>query len=111
MSTTYLRGCAHCAALTTTADPTSAHVYCPTCTTRQPTWQEWADTLAPGDHAYLQPGLAWHDMTRSEHVIVARSASAVTVQIPGLPASLRTVHITDLTRCDVTPRPTQGWMP
>jgi hypothetical protein len=108
LGTRYLRSCSACAAHILTTDPTSSHVYCPDCKAQRPTGEQWCAALTPGDRCYVQPTAAWHGLSRSEHVIVARDGNTVTVQIIGLPESRRPVAVTDLCPHDVTPR-TGAW--
>lgn len=108
LGTRYLRACSRCAAHILTNDPTSSHVYCPTCAAEQPTWEEWSAAIGPGSRCYVQPAAAWRGNSRSEHTVVARDGDTVTVQIIGLPESRRLVTITSLCPHDVTPR-TGGW--
>lgn len=84
-------------------------MYCPTCQRKHVTpFDEWAASVGPGSHVYLQPYAAWRGLSHSQYLVLARDGDALTVQVLGVPQSRMTVEICHAGQHDLTPLAQRG---
>jgi len=101
----FWRVCAECSEWLMGNDAVSADVYCRKCKGRQPTFDEWADGVKPGDAVYLQPYCAIDGLSRSPHIVIARHGRMLTVQRLGYTKRQIEVSVNNCGPRDMTPNP------
>lgn len=82
---TYLRSCGQCAAHIVTSDNLSYTVFCPKCTAKRPSFEQWAARIGVGSRVYVQPQIVGRLHSRTVYVVLERDGERVRLQALGWP--------------------------
>lgn len=101
----FWRTCAECSAWILINDAVSPDVLCKKCLSKQPSFDQWADGVKPGDSLYLQPYCAVDGLGHSPHIVIERDGEILTVQRLGYTKKQIKVSIGNCGPRDMTPVP------